>query len=269
MDLNLDQQLAVAEFLAQHFAGVRKTELNPEAAEAMDIGERRAAKFGGRRAAWVSMPTPATRASVKNDRAFLAWVRKNLPDEIETVEQVREGTRKRLLDMAKAGGWPDPSSGERITIPGVEISPGDPSVRVEMDSAAMEVIGAAWRSGEIDLGAMLALAAPEPVSAPAEVLEAGPVAKAAPALPDPVPSFFSDEHGFLDPEMAAEHAIHVQRGFSTPPIEAYRMVRDGGVGRDRALAWMEKHGLDPADPRDGKDTAWPLPDAAAEPEATS
>jgi hypothetical protein len=262
-DLNLVQQLAVAEFLAQHFAGVRKTELNPEAAAAMDVGERHAAKFGGRRAAWVSMPTPATRASVKNDRAFLAWVRKNLPEEIETVEVVREGTRKRLLDMAKAGGWPDPSSGERITIPGVEISPGDPSVRVEMDSAAMEVIGAAWRAGEIDLGAMLALAAPEPAPTPAAEPEAETMAKIAPTLPDPVPSFFSDEHGFIDPERAAEHACVIQRGFSTPPIEAYRMVRDGGIGRDRALAWLEKHGLDPADPREGNDTPWPLPDGAS------
>lgn len=262
-DLNLVQQLAVAEFLAQYFAGVRKGELNPEAAEVMDVGERHAAKFGGRRAAWVSMPTPATRASVKNDRAFLAWVKKNLPGEIETVEQVREGTRKRLLDMAKAGGWPDPETGERVTIPGVEVSAGDPSVRVELDAAAMEVIGAAWRAGEIDLGAMLALAAsvPEPEAVPDPEPEAP---KLVPQLPGPVPSAYHDEHGFLDPEKAAAHAIHVQRGYSTPPIEAYRMVRDGGVQKGRALIWMEKHGLDPNDPREGKDTPWPLsePDLA-------
>lgn len=71
---------------------------------------------------------------------------------------------------------------------------------------------------------------------------------------------WEDEHGFLDPVKAAAHAVVVQGGFSTPPIEAYRMIRDGGVMRERALAWLAKYDLDPADPREGKDTPWPLPD---------
>lgn len=68
---------------------------------------------------------------------------------------------------------------------------------------------------------------------------------------------WQDEHGFLGPEEAAKHAIVVQGGFSTPPIEAYRMIRDGGVMRERALAWLAEHGLDLVDPREGKDTPWP------------
>ena len=59
--------------------------------------------------------------------------------------------------------------------------------------------------------------------------------------------------------MAAAHAVMVQGGYSTPPIEAYRMIRDGGVAAERALAWLAEVGLDPADPREGKDTPWPIP----------
>lgn len=48
---------------------------------------------------------------------------------------------------------------------------------------------------------------------------------------------FTDEHGFLDPDAAAFHAIAVQGGFTTPEIECQRMISDGGVARERAMAW--------------------------------
>jgi hypothetical protein len=264
--LTLAQRLAVTEYLAKHYATVRKTELNPEAAAEMEAGERHSARFGGRRAAWVSMPAPATRATVKNRGAFLAWVKRELPDEVETVEQVRPATEKHLLEMAKAGGWVNEDSGNRDPIPGVEVFTGDLSPRVELDDDAAAVIAAAWQRGEIDLGGILALpAAPEPVQPPEDV--PGAIPRAELSDEEIAASFcsppFADEHGFLDPVMAAGHAVIVQGGFTTPPIEAYRMARDGGIAGQRALAWMEKHGLDPADPREGKDTLWPLPQAEA------
>lgn len=156
--LTLPQSLTLAEFLAKHFAGIRKGELNPQAAGEMTIGERFAVKFGGRVAAWVSMPNPATRATVKDKAAFLAFVKKNLPSEVESVEQVREGTQRQLLEAAKAGGWVNPD-GERIPIPGVEVSTGDPSPSVSLEDCAAEAIAAAWNAGDIDLGGMLALPA--------------------------------------------------------------------------------------------------------------
>jgi hypothetical protein len=88
-------------------------------------------------------------------------------------------------------------------------------------------------------------------------------------IPNPVP-LFADEDGFFDPEKAAAFVMvaSLGKGFTTPPIEAYRMIRDGGTNAERARVWLTAHGLDPADPRQGKDTPWPLapPETAAEPE---
>jgi hypothetical protein len=53
----------------------------------------------------------------------------------------------------------------------------------------------------------------------------------------------TDEHGFIGPEEAAFHAMFEQGGFSTPKREAARMLLDGGVGEQRALAWMTDKGL--------------------------
>ena len=265
--LTLPQRLAVTEFLAKYYGTtVRKNQLNPEAAQSMDVGERLGARFNGRRIAWVSMPTPATRASVDNEAALLAWVKKNLPDEVETVERVRPPTAKHLAEMMKAkGGWTD-EDGNLVPIPGIRVSTSDLSPRVELEDDAEEAIRAAWQAGEIDLSGMLALpAAPEPVQPPGYGL--GAIPRAGLSDEEIAASFcsppFADEHGFLDPVTAAGHAVIVQGGFSSPPIEAHRMLRDGGIGAQRALAWMEKYGLDPADPREGKDTPWPLPESSA------
>jgi len=162
MSLSLRESLALAAYLAKHIETFRKEDLGARAAGEMTPGERLAVKFGGRLAAWVSMPQPATRATVKNRALFLAWVEKELPDEVETIKQVRPATERQLLDMAKVGGRVNEETGEREPIPGIEVSTGDPSPRVELDDSAAEVIGGAWRAGEIDLSGMLAIgAAPE------------------------------------------------------------------------------------------------------------
>ena len=260
MSLSLAQRLAVTEFLAKHFATVRKSELNPEAAAELEVGERRAAKFGGRRAAWVSMPAPAVRATVKNEAALLAWARKYLPDEIETVERVRPSSARMLGELMKAhGGWAD-EDGVLIPVDGIEVSASDPSPRVELAEDAAALIAAAWQQGEIDLGEMLALpgAAPE-----ADIPLPGPHWPEEPATDAAMPfGVFGDELGLLDPVRAAMYAIAMSggKGFTTPPVEAYRMLRDGGVHEVRARAWMAAHGLDPDDPREGQDTPWPLPE---------
>lgn len=158
MSLSLVQRLAVTEFLAKHFASLRKHELNPQASDDMEPGERYAAKFGpsGARqvAAWVSVPQPPVRVQDKD--ALLAWCRKHLPMAIETVEQVRPDTAKRLADQVKMyGGWPDPETGEIVPVDG--IGAGDPSPRVVLDKNAEQVLAAAWQAGEIDFAGMLAL----------------------------------------------------------------------------------------------------------------
>lgn len=59
---------------------------------------------------------------------------------------------------------------------------------------------------------------------------------------DELGGYFADEHGFRDPDKAAQHAVSVQGGFSTPKREAARMLRGGGVGAERARAWMAARG---------------------------
>lgn len=48
-----------------------------------------------------------------------------------------------------------------------------------------------------------------------------------------------DEHGFLDPEKAAVHIITVDKGFTTPEIEAVKMLNNGGIDKERAVKWLE------------------------------
>jgi hypothetical protein len=59
---------------------------------------------------------------------------------------------------------------------------------------------------------------------------------------DELGGYFADEQGFHDPQKAAEHAVVVQLGFSTPLREAARMIADGGVHEQRARAWMAAKG---------------------------
>lgn len=155
MSQSISQRLTVAEFLKKRFEGIRKEELNPEAQADMVVGERHAARFGGRVAGWVSMPAPATRVASKE--RLLAWCLKHLPDEVEevTVKRVRPESERALVDMVKQhGGWVN-EDGEVVPVDGIETA--DPSPRVELQADAEDVLAAAWRAGVIDLGGMLAL----------------------------------------------------------------------------------------------------------------
>lgn len=52
--------------------------------------------------------------------------------------------------------------------------------------------------------------------------------------------YFFPDGTFKSPEMAAMHATIVQGGFSTPAIEAPRMIRQGGLGAIAARAWLAR-----------------------------
>lgn len=179
MNLSLPQRLTVTAFLSKHFEGVRKNELNPEAAADLVVGERHAAKFGGKVAGWVSVPSPSTRVTDK-DR-FLAWVKKHLPDEVEqvTVDRVRPGSERQLLELVKQhGGWPS-ETGEIIPVDGITTA--DPSPRVELNDDAGEILAAAYRAGALDLSGMLMLGAAQNVPPAEEQASPPPAANPGPA----------------------------------------------------------------------------------------
>jgi hypothetical protein len=205
------------------------------------------------------------------EAALEAWVTEHLPDGIEEYigerdansaevldvlravfphlvkKHIRPSTRAALLkEIEETGGYLiDKESGDKAKVAEVtDLKPtGAFSYRPGKD--ARDQVIAAWQSGGLrDLG-LGVLALPGGSADPVTVLTAE--------------GRFRDEHGFYGPEEAARHAILVQGGFTTPPVEAYRMIRDGGMGAVRARAWLDKHGLDPSDPREGHETPWPLP----------
>lgn len=136
------QRIVIAAFFADHFAGVRKDRLNDETGGEMTVGDRLSVTFGGRVAAVVSLPSPASRAVVKNEALFLAYVRKNNPDGVETVttERVREATRTAYLAEALKDG---------TKIDGVEVKTNALVPHVRLADDAAEVIAEAWARGEI------------------------------------------------------------------------------------------------------------------------
>ena len=64
---------------------------------------------------------------------------------------------------------------------------------------------------------------------------------------DEMNGYFADREGFLDPAKAAQHAVMIQGGFSTPLREAARMIGEGGVHERRARTWMAAMGYTEAD----------------------
>jgi hypothetical protein len=249
--MTLDEWLGVAQFFAKYFAtSVRKERLDPLAVQAWEVGERHSISVGGRLLGWASLPNPATLVRDKN--ALLEWCRKYLPEAIETTEQVRPETARALVEQVKKhGGWlRDGDLDDIVPVDGIETNALSP--KVDLDKDAEDVIRAAWAAGKIELGGLLALPpAPEPEPEPFPLMTER----------EPFGPPFCDEHGFKSPVMAAAHAVMVQGGYSTPPIEAYRMIRDGGVAAERATAWLDENGLPLDDPREGKDVPWPLVNA--------
>lgn len=187
-------------------------------------------------------------AYVDSENDLMAWVLAEHPDQVELV--IRDSYKKALLDHAKKAGQAiDPATGEKV--PGIAVKPSKAYVSIRFKTGAKEAVAAAWRDGQLPGVEIVAPAAIEAAEEEAPVPTAAEYAAMCEAL-------YRDEHGFLGPEAAAAHVYLVQGGFSTPPIEAYRMIRDGGVHAERALAWLSEVGLDAADPHEGKQTPWPL-----------
>jgi hypothetical protein len=152
--------LLIAKWLTERIVAARKDDLEPQAVTALPVGSRIPVELGGTVAGVVSRPRPTAGATIRNPAKFLAWVEEHRPGEVETVRQVRQSFADAVKRSVKErGGWLDPATGEVIHVPGVEQTEGNPVVRVELASGAEEAIAAAWRAGDIDVGAVLALPA--------------------------------------------------------------------------------------------------------------
>jgi hypothetical protein len=198
-------------------------------------------------------------ASVLASKEVLAIIKAARPNLLG--RRLRPATAKKLLAEAeKSGGWLyDAEEGSKEQV--AEISPGVVTGAFSFTDGQGANRRARLMAELLDGNAELRdLAGFGPLALPAAEERRVPTDAEVAVMRD---ALYKDEHGFLGPEAAAAHAVLVQGGYTTPPVEAYRMIRDGGVAAGRARAWLAEAGLDPDDPARGKNTPWPLPAAEA------
>jgi hypothetical protein len=188
------------------------------------------------------------------DKRVIDLITEHLPEFVsDRVTPAKRAELREQLAEAKNGELLNTATGEVVTVAYVAVNEPTGDFAYTPGKKGMAAVLKALEDGTVTEDGEIAGAAPG--TAPAEpetVTEAE-------ALRDIAENFLADEHGFKNPEFAAAHATHVQGGWSTPPIEAYRMLRDGGVPAERARTWLQENGLDPEDPREGRGTPWPLP----------
>ena len=176
---------SLVKFFTVALAKLREDELLPQSEAEMPPGSRLPVMFGGRQAGWASVPQPSQRAAyVADGKKLLAWAEKHHPAKMETAEtvevtdallahlrehfpsaivQTRQVDPQWVADLTQA--MKDPGyyltlQGEKLTeVPGIVLpEPGRPSPRVDLDDfPAAEVIGAAWRGGDIPVAELIAL----------------------------------------------------------------------------------------------------------------
>lgn len=156
--MSLEDWLALLKFVADKVSDARRKQYGPQFVKAYAPGVRIPAKIGGEVIGWVSVPKPTQKAVVTDEAKFLAWAKEHAPTEVVTVEQVRPSFAALVLRSVKErGGWLDKSIGEYVPVPGVEVETGEPYARAELSDGAEDVIRRAWRSGDLNLGGLLAL----------------------------------------------------------------------------------------------------------------
>jgi hypothetical protein len=191
--LSLPEKLALWKWLDGALSALHKNELVPRAEQELVPTQREPVKFGGRVAAWVTLPKPRQgSAYVKDAAALLAWAKVNYPARVEYPVEVKvdagliEYLQENRPESLYVGERVDPqwaedirsgltsqghyitAAGEKLTeVPGIEVpepTPSSPQVRLEKDAA--EVIAAAWPEISGSLREVLTLPAPQEASQP-------------------------------------------------------------------------------------------------------
>lgn len=112
--------------------------------------DRAAAVVGGREIGAVTLSSGRASARVADEAAFVAWVEKTHPEQMETVTQTRPNPEfvDRLTAAArKLGVAVDAETGEEV--PGIAVEVGAPYPTVRLSGDAVEVVAEAWRRGEL------------------------------------------------------------------------------------------------------------------------
>lgn len=182
--LSLAQRLLLVKFLTDTLGKLRKDELLPQSAGEMPAGSRLPVMFGGRHAGWALMPAASTSVTVTDEKKLLAWAEQNYPAKVRTAETVKVDDdliaflaehypsaleKRRQVEPAWVGdittslkehGYHITMTGEKLTdVPGITVSESSPAPRVNLTPDAAEIIGNAWRDGDIPMAELLALPA--------------------------------------------------------------------------------------------------------------
>lgn len=111
--------------------------------ELMEPGDAVRADLNGVKLGRIQMREPSLSARVTDRDEFLAWVKQDRPDEIQTVETVTAFHEKNCLDRAKEGE----------IIPGIELTEGTPTLALtQVPSDAYDTVMDAVREGRLELG---------------------------------------------------------------------------------------------------------------------
>lgn len=109
----------------------------------------------GTKVGTISRPESKPKAVVLDDKAYLAWVVQNAPDNIvsQVVTQVRPAYTTALLAEMTAAGvaqWTDEATGEVHDVPGVEVKKvRETTHSVRSADGSRDVIVEAWRAGAL------------------------------------------------------------------------------------------------------------------------
>lgn len=115
----------------------------------------------------ISLTSPAKKPEITDEDAFLAWVKKTFPGEVERrfVTTVREAfVSKVLAEMQDAGEARvvDPATGEiHEGVPGVEMRAGTRTHSLRFKAGGRDAVAAAWHSGDLVLPGVTGPAAVE------------------------------------------------------------------------------------------------------------
>lgn len=121
----------------------------------LDAGERVPGRIGDAKIGAATKTDPMATAKVVDGNAFRAWVKANRPEEIVTVEAVNSAFEKALLKIVGECGGMTTEDGEVFDVPGVQIVPGVPQLRVVPDEGADRVIADAIAADGLSLTELL------------------------------------------------------------------------------------------------------------------
>lgn len=152
------QRFVLSDIITKKITAGNKTN-KAAAEEEMLPGDRKAVAFsqGGEPVvvAAVTRTKPREAWKVVDEAALGKWVQEHFPDKVQMIPVPKEWFIKSLLDQAAANDFAVTDDGEEI--PGIDKVIGTSYASVKPEKDALETIQRLVRSGELNIGELLAI----------------------------------------------------------------------------------------------------------------